>query len=374
MNEIMALPFIKGLDLCEQFFIEAIRPLLSHHFPTLRYAAGRLGGGSDVLGFDTPQSRDHDWGPRGTLFLAEADFTELAPAIDNLFKNELPLTFRGYPTHYGRHDDNTLNLTFIATPPVNHAIKISTAARFAHSYLALDLSQPMQPADWLCLPSQMLATVRNGRLFHDSLGQMTQLRQTLHFYPHDLWLYLLAGQWTRIAQEDVFVSRTGDVGDDLGSRILAARQVQNIMRLAFLLEKQYAPYPKWFGTAFARLACASDLQPLFAKVWQAENWPEREAALNDAYLYMANWHNKLQLTEPLPTEIGFFHERPYRIIHTDQYVEALYNQIQDPQVHALPHGLGNLDQLCDNTDILSNPDRFHHFAAFFENGNPKGNS
>lgn len=366
MRNIMELPFIKGLDLCEQFFAEGIRPLLNQNFPTLRYAAGRLGGGSDVLGFDTPQSRDHDWGPRGTIFLAETAFAELAPAIDEMLRNKLPVTFRGYPTHYGRHDDGSLNLTFIDAPPVNHAIKITTAVRFAKSYLALDIHQPMQPVDWLCVPSQLLATVRNGRLFHDSLGEMTQLRQTLHFYPHDIWLYLLAGQWTRITQEDVFVSRTGDVGDDLGSRILAARQVENMMRLAFLLNKKYAPYPKWFGTAFAQLSCAADLQPMFDHAWQANDWQLRETALNEAYLYLAKWHNQLKLTEPLPTEVVFFHERPYRIINTALYAAALSKQIQDPQVQALPHGLGNLNQLSDNTDILSNPSRFRHFASLFK--------
>ncbi len=366
---IMELPFIQGLDLCEQFFVEVVRPLLNHHFPDLRYAAGRLGAGSDVLGFDTPQSRDHDWGPRGTLFLAKTDFAEQAPTIDQLLREHLPTTFRGYPTHYGRHPDGSINLEFIDAGPVNHMIKITTAARFAQAYLALDITQPLRPVDWLCLPSQSLATVRNGRLFHDSLGEMTQLRQTLHFYPHDIWLYLLAGQWTRIAQEDVFVGRTGDVGDDLGSRIIAARQVRNIMRLAFLLGKKYAPYFKWFGTAFAQLDCAADLTPLFDRTWQAESWQAREAALNEAYLYLARWHNKLQLTEPLPAEVGFFHERPYRVIHSEQYADALYNQIQDPQVRALPHGLGNLDQLSDSTDILSYPNRFPKFAALFAAGN-----
>ncbi|MAU00931.1 MAG: hypothetical protein CL608_27615 [Anaerolineaceae bacterium] len=368
-TNIMELPFIKGLDLCEQFFEVAVRPLLDHHFPNLRYAAGRLGGGSDVLGFDTPQSRDHDWGPRGTLFLAEADFDELTPAIDQLLREKLPTTFRGYPTHYGRHPDGSLNLEFIDAGPVNHMIKITTAERFAQAYLALDISQPLQPANWLCLPSQHLATMRNGRLFHDSLGEMTQLRQTLHFYPHDVWLYLLAGQWTRIAQEDVFVSRTGDVGDDLGSRMIAGRQVQNVMRLAFLLEKKYAPYSKWFGTAFAQLDCAADLAPIFDRVWQAASWQPREAALNEAYLYLARWHNKLQLTDPLPAEVGFFHERPYRVIHTDQYADVLYEQIQDPQVRALPRGLGNLDQLSDSTDILSAAWRFPKFAPLFDSEN-----
>ena len=369
MNKIMELPFSKGLDLCEQFFQEAVRPLLDHHFPTLRYAAGRLGGGSDVLGFDTPQSRDHDWGPRGTLFLAEADFDKHAPAIEQMLRDHLPLTFRGYPTHYGRHPDGSLNLAFIDAGPVNHMIEITTAARFAQAYLALDISQPLRPVNWLCLPSQRLATVRNGRLFHDSLGEMSQLRQTLHFYPHDIWLYLLAGQWTRIAQEDVFVSRTGDVVDDLGSRLIAARQVRNIMRQAFLLGKKYAPYFKWFGTAFAQLDCAADLTPLFDRTWQAENWQAREAALNEAYLYLARWHNKLQLTEPLPAEVGFFHERPYRVITSEQYADALYEQIQDPKVRVLPQGLGNLDQISDSTNILSAAWRFPKFASLFDADN-----
>lgn len=367
MNEIMQLPFIKGLDLCEQFFAEAVRPLLDQHFPNLRYAAGRLGGGSDVLGFDTPQSRDHDWGPRCTIFLAEADFPDLAPAIDVRLRQDLPLTFRGYPTHYGRHPDGTLNLEFTDAPPVNHMVKLTTAAQFLQSYLALGLNQSIEPTDWLLVPSQSLATIRYGRLFHDNLGEMTAVRQQLHFYPRDVWLYLLAGQWFRLAEEEPFVGRTGDVGDDLGSRLIAMRQIRNVMRLAFLLAREYAPYFKWFGTGFAQLACAANLLPIFEEVWQAESWQSREAALNKATLYLARWHNKLNLTDPLPTEVTLFHKRPYRIINCDQYADALYNQIQDTAVRTLPRGLGNLDQLSDNTMLLSHPQQYRKFAALYTN-------
>lgn len=370
-EHIMQRPFIKGLDLCQAFFTEAVRPLLSHHFPHLRYAAGRLGEGSDVLGCDTPQSRDHDWGPRLTLFLAEEDLPSQAPAIDAMLRQEMPLTILGYPTHYGRHPDGTTHLEFTDQPPVNHQVEFTTAARFFRDYLALDISQPMQAVDWLLRPSQLLATVRYGRLFHDQIGEVTAVRQQLHFYPHDVWLYLLAGQWTRLAQEEPFVGRTGDVGDDLGSRLIAARQVHNLMRLAFLLEKAYAPYSKWFGTAFARLPCAADLRPLFDQVWQAASWQPREQALNQATRYLARWHNRLQLTEPLPEAERWFYERPYRIMHADQYANALYDQIQDPQVRTLPRGLGSLDQLCDATDILSNPQRFPPFADLFTTGKPK---
>ena len=36
-------------------------------------------------------------------------------------------------------------------------------------------------------------------------------------------------------------------------RLTAALLVRDVMRLAFLIERQYAPYAKWFGTGFARL-------------------------------------------------------------------------------------------------------------------------
>ncbi|VAW43271.1 hypothetical protein MNBD_CHLOROFLEXI01-104 [hydrothermal vent metagenome] len=173
-----------------------------------------------------------------------------------------------------------------------------------------------------------------------------------------------------MAQEEPFIGCTGDVGDDLGSRIIAARQVRNVMRLAFLIEKTYAPYFKWFGSAFAKLTCAPKLMPLFENVWQVNNWQPREAALNEAYLFMARWHNKLNLTDLLPAEVSYFHERPYRIINSELFAEALYSQIKEPQVRTLPHGLGNLDQISDSTDVLSKPKRFPKFSALFAQGDP----
>ena len=39
-----------------------------------------------------------------------------------------------------------------------------------------------------------------------------------------------------------------EFGDELGSQVVAARLVREIMKLAFLMEKKYAPYSKWLGT------------------------------------------------------------------------------------------------------------------------------
>ena len=65
--------FIKGLDLGKDFHAEIVRPLLLTHFPTLKYSATLIGNGSEILGFDTEMSVDHDWGPRMILFIENID-------------------------------------------------------------------------------------------------------------------------------------------------------------------------------------------------------------------------------------------------------------------------------------------------------------
>ncbi len=140
-------------------------------------------------------------------------------------------------------------------------------------------------------------------MFYDGLGQLEPLREQLRYYPHEVWLYLLAVQWMRIGQEEAFVGRCAQVGDDLGSRIIAARLVRDLMRLCFLMEKRYVPYPKWFGSAFAELACASALTSTLTRILQANTWGERQEHMSTAYEYIAKMQNDLHIAEPLTTEV-----------------------------------------------------------------------
>lgn len=55
--------FIPGLELSRRFYLEAVRPLLDEIVPGVTHSAARLGSGSEVLGFDTARSADHEWGP-----------------------------------------------------------------------------------------------------------------------------------------------------------------------------------------------------------------------------------------------------------------------------------------------------------------------
>ncbi len=85
------------MRLAGEFYAEAVRPLLDQEFPGLRYAAALLGPGSEVLGFDTERSTDHDWGPRLQVF---PEAGELAGAVSSMLAGRLPARFRGYPVAF----------------------------------------------------------------------------------------------------------------------------------------------------------------------------------------------------------------------------------------------------------------------------------
>ena len=116
-------------------------------------------------------------------------------------------------------------------------------------------------------------------MYHDGLGELEPVRRQLAWYPREVWLWQLACQWRRIAQEEPFPGRAAEAGDQLGWRVLAARLVRDVMRLCLLLERRYAPYPKWLGTAFARLDSAATIGPLLAAALAVPDWPAAQQPL-----------------------------------------------------------------------------------------------
>jgi hypothetical protein len=348
------LPFVPGLKLSQFLFEEAVRPILEKHFPVLPYSAALIGTGSEVLGFDTPQSMDHDWGPRLLLFLAEADIDTYHPRIEQALARELPPSIHGIPLDLAiaRHSDHAPTPHTLGTL-ASHSIRLHTVRGFVRSVLNVEYDQEWQASDWLAFPSQDLRSLTCGQLFHDGLGQLTALRAKLNYYPQDVWLYLLAAQWQRIDQEEPFMGRCGQAGDELGSRLVAARLVKDLMRLCFLMERQYAPYIKWFGTAFAQLDCAGQLAPLLMQVLEASNWEARQKSLCAAYELAAERHNRLGITEPLSTKVSHFFGRPFLVIQAGRFVEAIRARITDVEVKALPEYLGSVDQFTDSTDALN---------------------
>ncbi|MGB0385342.1 MAG: DUF4037 domain-containing protein [Ardenticatenaceae bacterium] len=360
--------FIPGLELAAFYYDEAVKPILLAHYPRLVHSAGLIGSGSEVLGFDTAMSADHNWGPRVVIYLSDEDHVRLAEALRERLAYELPFTFRGYATHFDEAPDDpgTVLLGVAKSRPINHCVEITTLGRFIRRYIGIELEQEtVSVMDWLTIPEQRLRTIKAGAVFHDGLNVLEPMRRQLAYYPHDVWLYLLSAQWGRIGQEEAFVGRAGIVGDEVGSAVIAARLVRDLMRLCLLMEKQYAPYPKWFGSAFAQLSCAPRLTPIFERVLRAKTWPEREKNLTIAYELVATMHNELQITESVVTQVSPFHNRPFMVIQGGAIASRIWDAIEDEQVKALPHGVGKVDQYVDSTDVLSNTERFRKLSALY---------
>jgi hypothetical protein len=339
-------PFIPGLELARSFHDEIVGPLLAAQLPRLLYSSALIGWGSDVLGFDSTRSTDHNWGPRLQIFLSDEAEEQSAP-VRELLSARLPAEFRGYPTVFPASE---------SAGPASHWVTVAGLRSWLTGALGFDPSAGAGILDWLSVPAQRLAEVTGGAVFHDGLaaegGGLTAARASLAWYPHDIWLYVLACQWQRIAQEEAFPGRCAEAGDDLGSAVVTARLVREVMRLVLLMNRRYPTYSKWLGTAFARTAGGDELQPLLMAALAATTWPERQRSMSAAYEATARLHNQTGLTPPLhPAIRPAYYDRPYQVPDSGRFVRALHDQISDQQVRALPL-VGAADQFIDGTDAL----------------------
>ena len=324
---------ISGRALSADFYTQVVAPQLT----TIAHSAALLGWGSDVLGYDDERSTDHGWGPRVLVF-TDFDVPDL----------ELPDTFGGHPVRFG--------WAGVAPRPW---VTVTPLAAWTVGHLGVDATRDLATLDWLLVPQQHLLETVSGVVFADPSGQLAAVRSRLAWYPDDVWRWLLACQWHRIAQEEAFVARTAEVGDALGARVVAARQVRELMRLALWQQRRYAPYQKWLGTAFARLAHDDALPGLLRGALDGD-----QDALAHAYLVLALRHDAIGLTAPVGATIGDYYDRPARVIMADRVADALHDTVTDPWLRTLPR-IGTVDQVVDSTDVLDSPALSRRTAALY---------
>jgi hypothetical protein len=335
---------LSGTVLARAFFTESVRPLLSRAVPGLRYAAGRLGSGSDVLGLDDAVSRDHDWGCRLTLLVDEGDRDQL-PRISQLLADGLPETFRGRPVRFPVTWD----------PTVSHQVQVATVADFAVSRLGVDPTGGLSVADWLILTGQGVLEVTAGPVFTDRTRALGPARSLLAWYPADIERYVLAAEWRRLCQLLPMVGRTAGAGDELGSRLISAQLAADLMALAFTLSRRWAPYAKWRGTLFRALPVAARLGPLLGEAAGAPGWRAREDALGAASELLLGQQKERGLAAPGSAIVSFW-DRPYRTVD-DAVPRMLLDGVTDPDVTRLPPLVGSVEQWADSTEVLSSPGR-----------------
>lgn len=236
--------------------------------------------------------------------------------------------------------------------PVDHRVSVDELGPWLAIQLGVDaLAAELTVHDWLSIPQQRLAEVTAGAVFHDGLGTLDAVRRRLAWYPDQVWRHLLACQWQRLSQEEAFVGRCAEVGDELGSAVVAGRLVRDLMRLCLLLSRTYAPYGKWLGSAFARLPVAADLTPSLRGALTATQYADREGHLCDAYEKVGSLQNESGLAEPVAPTSRRYHNRPFLVLHAERFAQALSRTVTDSELRARPL-IGGVDQWADSTDFF----------------------
>jgi hypothetical protein len=270
-------------------------------------------------------STDHTWLARVTLFVPAEVLAEQGESVQSQVTARIPDLFDGVPTK----------------------VNVTTVQQYFQDQLALDVSVAWDAYDWVSLPEQRLCAMTAGAMFHDDLD-LEKARLRLAYYPKDVWLYLMLAGWWRVHPEMNLVGRAGYAGDELGSAMIASKIVSGLMHLSFLIERQYAPYVKWFGTAFSKLHIADRLSAPLDSALHARSWREREKALGTGYEIVANAFNDLEIAPRLTLEPVRLWERPFTVMWAD-FPGALTAAISDPQVRDLVERwpTGGIDQVRD---------------------------
>ncbi|HJD23203.1 MAG TPA: DUF4037 domain-containing protein [Firmicutes bacterium] len=350
--------FLPGLALSESFYRECAAPLLERTFPGLSYSAGLLGYGSDVLGYDDAISTDHMWGPRFYLFLCEEDRPRF-PAVWDALCTGLPAEYKGFSVHFSPPDPADHGVRHPEAPAggrVTPLIFLHTPEEFTRQYLGHGPDEALSCADWLSMSEHRLLAFTSGKLFRDDLG-IAAIQERFRFYPDTVRDYLIASQWSLIAEEQAFPRRCADRGDVLGSRLIAARIVERLMRLCFLYQGRYAPYSKWLGTAFRRLPHDPDLPAALEKAVEAPSSEEREKAMIRAQILVADQHNRSGLP-PVDAVPQSYFGRPIQVIWADRFAQAAAQSLRGTPLEGAPligtmSQIGNFCALSDRNEYAA---------------------
>ena len=348
--------FIKGLDLNCAFYREVVAPLMQEYDAGLKYSAALMGYGSDVLGYDNPTSMDHNWGPRMQLFIENSTPAKIAD-IKEYLAQHLPFAFKGYPVNFAIFPgDGTCHMELSEHHPVNHLIEVYDLDEYFSSLLHKDILT-MEDLDWLRIPEQKLLELTSGRVFHDGLRRLQVIRTWLRYYPLDVQLVKLAAYWQCVAEEEPFVGRMTEMDDLLGSKLIAARILNTLFKICFVVKERYVPYSKWFTRGFKELNIPL-LNSLALLIMSGSQTKFIENHLANFYLDVLSLQNNCGRFPLTQKKIVQFFNRPYSVLMAENIVKELKSVIASEQLRSLDLKVVGVDNKMDgvvftDSDILS---------------------
>ena len=233
---------IKGLELSKKYFYDIVLPGFEKNLKDILplCAFGLVGEGSECYGYDDKLSQDHDFGPSICIWLKKDDYLKYQDRINEILKN-LPKAYLGFQelkeSEWGYNRRGLLNIE-----------------DFYFKFIG-STNPPQTINDWQKIPETALATVTNGEVFIDNLGEFTKIReQLLNYYPEPIRQNKIATRLMNISQHGQYNYIRCLRRNDL----VAANQclylfVDEAIHLVFLLNRRYKIFYKWANKALLDL-------------------------------------------------------------------------------------------------------------------------
>mgnify|MGYP003289094937 CR=1 FL=1 len=112
----------------------------------------------------------------------------------------------------------------------------------------------------------------------------------------------------------------------------------------------YAPYSKWFGTAFNKLNIYESIKTKINAALQANDLTERENNLVEAQALVADLHNASGLTDNVDYSIESYFGRDIKVIFADKFVDATVEKLKGTVFENIPL-IGTMSQFGGLSDF-----------------------
>lgn len=248
---------IRSMDFYERYG----KDMIHRKFPEYenRIAVGFVGEGSDCFGFDDEISSDHDYEEGFTIWLTEDDYDKIGGKLQEEYEKLVSKGGSGADRHNIFLDKRR---------------GVSTINRFYNELLGTNENyEDNFDIDYTSTQEYQLAQAVNGQVFRDDAGIFSRVRNHIkEYYPENIWRQKLAGalhDFSQYAQSNY--ARMMARKDYVTAKLCVAKGIESAMDIAYLLNKEYAPYYKWKHKGMEGFSKLRDLHSVLEKISELPN-------------------------------------------------------------------------------------------------------
>ena len=349
-SETLILPHVHGLDLSEEFYEQIAKPSLFEQFPAFvnRMAIGLVGEGSECFGYDDEISADHDFGPGFCIWLTKEDYRYYGKELQKWYEN-LPTEYKGY----SRKDKPTTG--------GSNRVGVWCMDDFFKHFVGY--SDPMQISEEdavMNIPEDAMATILNGRIFHDPSGMFSKKRLAFYeIFTDKIWKTKLANSLIMLGKYGQYnYPRAMKREDYVTAQMILYKYIEELLKFIHYINRVFPPYYKWLkksASSLNTLAVLADLTDALVDFAPEarEAWKNDPSGASDKVVGTIEIIAKLIVEEGRNSDLFDGLNLPLEELFLEAYGKALFFKMLVEDEMNKP-GHRSLSPLTDETDLCNN--------------------